>query len=146
MRQAQSCIIPAIDAFLGIEHEVDDMQTYLHEMRVYMPTPHQQFLTFLLQLTPPVRDDLAAIGNEEEKTMCQSIYNDCVRALAQFRSKHVGYADRYIKQPGLKDTASDVGTGGTDFVKYLRKHVRETKDAYINGGGDEAEAPMIVET
>jgi hypothetical protein len=54
--QAQSSIIPAFDAFLGVQHEMDTMREYLVEMRRYMPQPHVAFIERLERLEPPVRE------------------------------------------------------------------------------------------
>ncbi|MFM8957774.1 MAG: hypothetical protein ACKOJH_10230, partial [Actinomycetota bacterium] len=37
---AQSSIVPALDAVLGVEHERDELRDYLMEMRQYMPPMH----------------------------------------------------------------------------------------------------------
>jgi indoleamine 2,3-dioxygenase len=139
-RQAQSAIIPSFDAFLGIEHEMDSMREYLVEMRRYMPAPHQAVVQRLEGLSPPVRELVRADAALAEA------YDACVKALARFRARHLGYADRYIRQPALSgkekggdecqgDEGADVGTGGTNFVVYLRKHHDETR-RHMLGGDD----------
>ncbi|MCA9979923.1 MAG: hypothetical protein KDD89_03805, partial [Anaerolineales bacterium] len=51
---AQSGIIPAIDAALGIQHERDAMRIYLNEMRDYMPPADRAFVA-ALEAGPSVR-------------------------------------------------------------------------------------------
>lgn len=130
--QAQSSIIPCLDAFLGITHELDHMREYLIEMRDYMPAPHQAFLHELEALSPPVRLVL-----KEDQDLTQA-YDSAVRALARFRSQHLGYADKYIRQPARQEKKEEeVGTGGTDFMVYLAKHCRETKAHLLSSLGEE---------
>jgi indoleamine 2,3-dioxygenase len=41
---AQSSIVPAFDAALGIEHEEGWLRDYLHDMRAHMPPAHRAYL------------------------------------------------------------------------------------------------------
>jgi indoleamine 2,3-dioxygenase len=57
------------------------------------------------------------------------LFNQSVELVADFRAMHLEYAGQYIhaqaqKAPG---NPSAVGTGGTPFMTYLRKHRDETK-------------------
>jgi indoleamine 2,3-dioxygenase len=56
-------------------------------------------------------------------------YNAAVQAVADFRSRHLEYAASYIHLQGRKSAGNDteIGTGGTPFMKYLKKHRDETK-------------------
>jgi indoleamine 2,3-dioxygenase len=58
----------------------------------------------------------------------RSAYDECVRWLESFRSTHLDYAARYIHQqlPTGGANPTSVGTGGTPFMAYLRKHRDET--------------------
>ena len=50
-----------------------------------------------------------------------------------FRSTHLEYARSYIakQSQGGKRNPADVGTGGTPFVPYLKKHRAETAEHKI---------------
>jgi indoleamine 2,3-dioxygenase len=54
-------------------------------------------------------------------------YDACLHWLEAFRSLHLEYAASYIHaQAGGGANPSDVGTGGTPFMRYLAKHRDET--------------------
>ena len=121
---AQSSIIPALDAALGIGHEFDEMRAYLQEMRDYMPKQHRVFLTQLEEwggLRPFVEQ------HKLGELALTEAYNECVAALQQFRQLHIEYAALYILKPAQGQKAGEVGTGGTPFTVYLKKHIRETE-------------------
>ncbi|MFN3234117.1 MAG: hypothetical protein ACE365_01730 [Gammaproteobacteria bacterium] len=119
---AQSTIIPMCDALLGIEHKKDMLQKYLQEMRGYMPKNHRMLLEYVEKNTN-VREQVLSGDLKLKK-----IYNDCIDLLARFRKTHLSYAIEYIhKQSQASDAnPTGVGTGGTPFIEYLRKHVEET--------------------
>jgi indoleamine 2,3-dioxygenase len=120
---AQSGIVPALDAALGVTHADDPLRAYLAEMRDYMPRGHREFLA-ALEAAPSVRAAVLASSDAD----LRAAYDDCLRWLESFRSTHLDYAARYIHQQrpsgGANPTA--VGTGGTPFMAYLRKHRDET--------------------
>jgi indoleamine 2,3-dioxygenase len=61
------------------------------------------------------------------------VYDECLRWLESFRSTHLDYAARYIYRQSQSDAANPtaVGTGGTPFMPYLRKHRDETAQARV---------------
>ncbi|MCB0000340.1 MAG: hypothetical protein KDE56_31460, partial [Anaerolineales bacterium] len=59
-------------------------------------------------------------------------YNGCVAALQQFRQLHIEYAALYILKPAQGHKAGEVGTGGTPFTVYLKKHIRETGEHKVS--------------
>ena len=121
---AQSAIIPAMDAVLGIEHERDELREYLMEMRMYMPPRHVAFIE-AVEAGPSVRNFVATA----KRASLTTVFNDCVELVANFRAMHLEYAGTYIhaQAQATPGNPSAVGTGGTPFMTYLRKHRDETK-------------------
>ena len=127
---AQSSIIPALDAVLGITHKNDPLRPYLMEMRDYMPREHRAFIEALEQ-GPSLREYV--IAHRTEQPALRDAYNACIHWITEFRAKHLEYAARYIHQQsqhGL-DNPTTVGTGGTPFMPYLKKHRDETLEHLI---------------
>ena len=121
---AQSSIIPALDAALGIVHAEDMLRRYLKEMRDYMPPRHRAFIE-AVEAGPSVRDYVLC----HQRPRLRNAYNAAVDGIELFRSTHLKYARNYIvkQSQGGKRNPTDVGTGGTPFVPYLKKHRAETR-------------------
>ncbi len=121
---AQSGIIPAIDAALGIEHEVDSMRIYLNELREYMPPADRDFVA-ALEAGPSVR--AWVLQNKAAHPSLREAYNEAIEQLRQFRALHIEFAAMYIIKPAAKgEKNAAVGTGGTPFTVYLKKHINDT--------------------
>ena len=122
---AQSAIVPALDAVLGIVHEQDQLRDYLMEMRQYMPPMHVKFIE-AAENGPSVRNFVMACNKESVK----KLFNESVELVADFRALHLEYAGTYIHAQSQKTPGnpSAVGTGGTPFMVYLRKHRDETRN------------------
>ena len=58
------------------------------------------------------------------------LYNACIEGVDRFRSLHLEYAATYIFRQAQTDEKNPhaVGTGGTPFMPYLRKHRDETAE------------------
>ena len=122
---AQSSIVPSLDAFLGVAHKSDPLRPYLLEMRDYMPPAHRDFIGSI-ESGASVRDFVVAHSSGEPALT--DVYNECLHTLGMFRSQHLEYAGRYIFLQHKKgpNNPTSVGTGGTPFMPYLRKHRDET--------------------
>ena len=125
---AQSAIIPAMDGVLGIEHERDELREYLMEMRTYMPPKHVAFIE-AVEAGPSVRNFVTTA----KRAGLTSVFNECVELVANFRAMHLEYAGTYIhaQAQATPGNPSAVGTGGTPFMTYLRKHRDETKQQTV---------------
>lgn len=121
---SQSSIVPTVDALLGVGHAHDPLRGFLDELHIYRPPAHRQFID-AVRARSTVRQRVSADGNAAQK----AVYNDCLAKLAAFRSKHLEYAASYINRQGHggKGNDTEVGTGGTPFMKYLKKHRDEAR-------------------
>jgi indoleamine 2,3-dioxygenase len=122
---AQSSIIPSLDAALGITHRQDMLYSYLREMRDYMPPRHRLFIE-AVESAPSVRDYV--LRQRAAHPTLRDAYNVAIDGIELFRSTHLEYARNYIirQSQGGKRNPVDVGTGGTPFGPYLKKHRDET--------------------
>jgi indoleamine 2,3-dioxygenase len=121
---AQSTIVPVLDALLGVAHAPDPLREYLDEMRGYMPPRHRAFLEHIEAAARCARPCASCARARPELA---EAYDACLRWLEAFRTLHLEYAAQYIHaQAGGGANPSDVGTGGTPFMKYLAKHRDET--------------------
>ena len=122
---AQSSIIPSLDALLGVTHKDDPLKAYLTEMRGYMPPKHRAFIAAVEQ-APSVRD---YVKSESIRALVE-VYDSCVDWVERFRSLHLEYAAAYIHKQAQTDDSNptSIGTGGTPFMRYLRKHRDETAE------------------
>jgi indoleamine 2,3-dioxygenase len=120
---AQSAIVPALDALLGIMHKEDLLSTYLQEMRTYMPPAHRAFIEAIER-----RGSVRSFVQRARRQGLTAVYNSCVDAVESFRSLHLEYAASYIFHQAQTDAKNPhaVGTGGTPFMQYLKKHRDET--------------------
>lgn len=120
---AQSSIVPSLDAMLGVAHQEDALSLYLQEMRTYMPPEHRGFIESLERRTP-----VRAFVQRSGRSSLTSAFNACAEAVERFRSLHLEYAARYIFHQAQTDSKNPhaVGTGGTPFMQYLKKHRDET--------------------
>lgn len=120
---AQSSLVQALDAGLGVAHPHTTTGPFLRDMRAYMPAPHRRFLADL-EAGPSVFAYVAAQCRDHPRL--GDAYGDCIRALADLRSKHIGITARYIGR-FVPDSAAAEGTGGTNFVSMLRQARDETR-------------------
>lgn len=121
---SQSTIVPSMDALLGVGHAADPLRTFLDELHIYRPPAHRSFVDRVRAMSN-LRPFVQASGNSN----LRELYNTCIRSLARFRTRHLEYAASYIAKQH-KDSAgndTDVGTGGTPFMKYLKKHRDEAE-------------------
>ena len=125
---AQSSIIPLLDALFSVKHKKDSLRDYLEEMLQYMPPAHRE-LIFHIKKSSKVK----MYANESIKI--KRLFNRCLDQMTQFRSQHIKYANDYIHSQSRNPSdftsggSTIRGTGGTPFMRYLRKHRDETKSS-----------------
>jgi indoleamine 2,3-dioxygenase len=121
---SQSSIVPSMDALFGVGHSDDPLRQFLDELHHYRPVPHRRFIEDLAAQST-LRAFVTASGSQPLK----DAFNACLNQSARFRTRHLEYAASYInKQAGsIAGNDPDVGTGGTPFMKYLKKHRDENR-------------------
>ena len=121
---SQSSIVPAMDALFGVTHENDALREFLKELHAYRPPLHRRFIEDMA-LDSTLRAFCVAEGSAEIKTA----FNACVEQIARFRTRHLEYAASYINKQAAASAGNDtdVGTGGTPFMRYLKKHRDENR-------------------
>ena len=127
---AQSSIMPFLDGVLGIYHTEDHLRHYLNEMRDYMPPKHRRSIEIVER-----RSNAKNYILESKKLTFE--YNKCLEEIRIFRAQHLEFAATYIhkqsqiKNPFGRGGSTITGTGGTPFMKYLKKHRDETQKQKI---------------
>lgn len=121
---SQSSIVPAMDALFQVGHSDDPLKSFLDELHHYRPVRHRRFIEDLAARSK-LREFVTASGSGSLKEG----FNACLEQAARFRTRHLEYAASYInKQAGsISGNDPDVGTGGTPFMKYLKKHRDENR-------------------
>ncbi len=121
---SQSSIVPAMDALMGVGHAQDPMKAYLDELHVYRPPAHRRFIEDV-RSESGLRPFVLSCGDPG----LTEAYNANVQLVADFRSRHLEYAASYINRQakGAAGNDTEVGTGGTPFMRYLKKHRDETR-------------------
>lgn len=121
---SQSSIVPAMDALFQVGHSDDPLRQFLDELHSYRPVEHRRFIEDIAARST-LRQFVSGSSNAELK----AAFNACLEQSARFRTRHLEYAASYInKQAGsIAGNDPDVGTGGTPFMKYLKKHRDENK-------------------
>lgn len=112
---AQSSVIPAVVAALGIRHEASELTQHLAIMKAYMPPAHRRFVADM---------ESAAIRDYARAHVPLShTYNACMRQMMTFRRAHFYYARTYI----FERSTNPIGTGGSMFMEFLTKLIAETE-------------------
>ena len=135
---AQSSIIQALDAFLGIEplthkpQEKYDVQpsdgskmAFLSRMRLYLPADHRGFLEALNRFGQQMRAFILNHPDREQAAETMEAYNRVIDAMQKFRSGHIRIVALYVTAQRRKGEKSD-GTGGTSGVPFLKSIRNQT--------------------
>lgn len=120
---AQTSIFQLLEAGLQMPPmESNELAQYLKEMRLYMPYRHRQFIREL-EIRSRVREFVVSRAPD-----IIGPYNSCVEKICDFLDIHFEYAVTYIH----RKTSNPKGTGGTDFMKYLKSRLDERRaKAYL---------------
>ena len=156
---AQSSLIQFFDIVLGIEHrptgvhntdgeeegQTKSRNSFMHEMREYMPGSHRQFLEHV-DTVANIREFVASRRN----AALSCAYDGCLAMLRALRDKHIQMVSRYIivKSKEARSTSPPKsshraktstpqkpplrGTGGTALIPFLKQARDETNEPTVN--------------
>ena len=132
---SQSSIVPAMDALLGVGHAADPLREYLDQLHIYRPPAHRRFIDDTRQAS-----QLRRFVEQAKDRGLTEAYNTIIQAIADFRTRHLEYAASYInkQQRAASGNDTEVGTGGTPFMRYLKKHRDETAARLISNAANAA--------
>jgi indoleamine 2,3-dioxygenase len=123
---AQSSLIQSLDAGLGIVHHQDQTLSFLQAMRYYMPPAHRRFIE-ALEAESSIRQFV--LNHKQNHPALRDLYNECIQVLNNFRKEHRLIAASYI----LRQNPQQIrGTGGTNFVPFLKQVEMQTQASFIN--------------
>ncbi|VDD86197.1 unnamed protein product [Enterobius vermicularis] len=105
---AQSSTLHVVDGFLQVKHSGSEKK-FLLEQRKYMLPAHKQFIEWIEARSALI----PGIPDFEE-------YAETLKALRRFRDEHIKIVVSYIISQASRGV-QDVGTGGTSFMKLLKK-------------------------
>jgi indoleamine 2,3-dioxygenase len=137
---AQSSIIPALDAALGVKHEINGMFKTLLEFKSYMPLEHQ---TFISMLSRGKIDTAVRLSGSKELF---SAWEHAVTQITLFRGGHMGLVKNFLHAPAAKtgiNPENIVGTGGTPITTYLGSRHQTTQNTVTELGKKELEFKPI---
>ena len=125
---SQSSIVPSMDALFQVQHGNDPLRNFLDELHAYRPAQHRRFIEDLREQSK-LREFAIASGDPA----LRAAFNASVEQVARFRTRHLEYAASYINKQASNGKGNDteVGTGGTPFMKYLKKHRDENRAQVI---------------
>lgn len=126
---SQSSIVPVMDSLMQINHENDPLKEFLDELHQYRPPRHRKLI-----------EDVGARSTLRDFVMAQNdpaltdLYDDIIDHVQKFRTRHLEYAASYINKQARDSEGNpvDIGTGGTPFMKYLKKHRDESRHHFLN--------------
>ena len=124
---AQSALIQALDAGLGIKHHREETRAFLQDMRNYMIPGQRRFIE-ALEAGPSIRQFV--FDHQQSHPTLADLYNACIRGMDNFRKKHIEITVRYILHQAPKDEEAK-GTGGTSLVPFLSTARKETQEQLL---------------
>ncbi|XP_048874564.1 indoleamine 2,3-dioxygenase 2-like isoform X10 [Brienomyrus brachyistius] len=130
---AQSSSIQCFDALLGVKQVETSADSYLKDIRNYMPPAHRHLIEVLESRTP-LR---SYVENSGEQDLIDT-YDKCVKALAALRCYHLQAVSSYVSAPsksahrGNPTPREEKGTGGTDAFRFLKSVRDSTNNVLIS--------------
>ena len=123
---AQSSIVPALVAGLGLRHEQNNLTHHLEALQEHMPRPHRDFLREAAN--SQVRQ---VVSEYASRPALVEAYNDVLRRRVEFRTLHLHFATEYI----FRKVSDPRGSGGTPFMDWLKQIRDETQTQLLQPAG-----------
>lgn len=133
---AMSSILPAVDAFLGIEMSNQQLSCMLRKFENYVPSNHRGVLN-RLRAKGSIRNFVEKSGS----IPLVSTFNACINRVLDFRWRHLQFIQKYLLDQ-MRDGKEVKGTGGTPAFRYLYEHIHDTEKARIEEVGNEPPSPQ----
>lgn len=121
---AQSSILPALDAALGIQHDIDELYQTLLTFQQYMPSEHVMLIQYFYCY------NMAAFMEQSSDQELKNAWVETIEQLKLFRKAHIQLVQTFIYQPNInKGIAINTitGTGGTSVKDYLEDRYESTQ-------------------
>jgi len=122
---AQSSIMPALDAALGLNHDIDEMYQTLLAFQQYMPPNHMLFIQ-VMKLS-----ELKHLIQTINSSALTEAWKNALHYLGVFRLEHLKLVQQYIYHPAEKQGLSTLdltGTGGSPLSQYLGSRYESTRN------------------
>ena len=123
---AQSPIIQALDALLGVQHppNPDGSPNYLYQIRKHIPKADRELILW-------VEGWGAEFSELCLKHKILHPFSNCLAQMIANRRLHSGIAWKFIKNEATKlsSATNTVGTGGTTYEKFLKATIEDTQRA-----------------
>ena len=114
---------------MGVGHATDPLREYLDHCTSTARRP----IAVSLMIRAKASNLRAFVEQAGDRGLTEA-YNTIIQAIADFRTRHLEYAASYInkQQRAASGNDTEVGTGGTPFMRYLKKHRDETAARLIS--------------
>lgn len=131
---AQSSLIPLLDAFFGVEHQMNELTQFLADMLNYMPKKHRDFIKTVALLEKngySISSYLMTYGKLYPRTIEFAV--KIGKLIDRFLTEHLRFEYEYIRKHKQKSPANPttVGTGGTPHEKYLKQHREDRRKHFV---------------
>lgn len=124
---AQSSLLQALEAGLGLLHEEPRSAAFLRSMQRYMPPPHRALIQDLGEKGKRFSEKMAT------RSAWQARRQQCASAFLDFRNAHLRIVSTYIRAQAGSYGPGHTGTGGTDPMPFL-KQLRNDSGQQAKGG------------
>ena len=137
---AQSCLLRAVDAVLGVPEPEGALRETLDSIRGFTPDLHSEFLQTLREnKTGGVQGylkQLRTLESRQDVALLEDVvrlFNGCVAALVKIREGHLSFVTKYILEQ-MPQGFRMQGTGGTALAGKPGQEEREGEKSKSDGG------------